>query len=151
MSETKSFRKPYNPPIKATWWTKNPFYIRYMVREGTAVCALFVALELILGIFLFLMCDLSAPEATAENTAPYMWWVQSFIGNPIVILINLVCLVATLFHAVTWFALMPKAVRVFMNKNNTDLVPDYVTMGALYAGMAGATVVILVAAFASLP
>ena len=66
MSETKSFRKPYNPPIKATWWTKNPFYIRYMVREGTAVCALFVALELILGIFLFLLCDLSAPEATAE-------------------------------------------------------------------------------------
>ena len=150
MSEVKSFRKPYNPPVDRMWWTRNPFFFRYMLREGTAVCALFVALELILGIFLFLMCNLDA-AATAETTAPYLWWVQSFIGNPIVIIINVACLAAVLFHAVTWFALMPKAVRVFMNKNTTDLIPDYFTKIGLYAGMAGATVVILVAAFASMP
>ena len=41
MSEVKSYRKPYNPPVKKlTWWLDNPFYIYYMVREGTAVLAL---------------------------------------------------------------------------------------------------------------
>ncbi len=151
MSEVKSYRKPYNPPVEATWWTKNPFYTKYILREGTCLCALFVAFELLLGIFLFAMCDLDVEVATAESAAPYMWWVNSFIGNPIVILINLVCLGATLFHASTWFLLMPKAVRVFMNKNTTDLVPETFTVIALYSALGGATVVILIAAFASLP
>ena len=150
MSDVKNFRKPYNPPIEATWWTKNRFYFRYILREGTSVCALFVALELLLGIFLFLMSDLDAEVATSQSAAPYLWWVNSFLGNPIVLLLNLASLGAALFHAVTWFALMPKAVRVFMNKHTTELVPEYFVSGALYAMLGGATVVILVLAFATM-
>ncbi len=151
MSEIKSYRKPYNPPIEKTWWLKHPFYFRYILREGTALCSLFIALELLLGIFLFAMSNLDAPVVTAQTAAPYMWWVNSFLGNPIVIIINLAMLPGLLFHAVTWFALMPKAVRIFMNKNNTDLVPDAFTMVGLYAAAAGATVVVLLAAFISMP
>lgn len=150
MSDVKNYRKPYNPQFEATWWTKNPFYFRYMLREGTAACALFVALELLLGVFLFLMCDFGAEVATAKSAAPYLWWVQDFLGNPLVLLLNLASLGAVVFHAVTWFALMPKAVRVFMNKTTTELVPEPFVMGALYALAAGATVVILIAAFASM-
>lgn len=150
MSDVKSYRKPYNPPVDNTWWTKNPFYFRYIIRELTSVMALFVGLELVLGIFLFLMCNLDAEVTTVETAAPYLWWVNSFLGNPIIMLLNLVSLAAVLFHAVTWFALMPKAVRVFMNKNTTDLVPESFTMGALYAALGGATVVILILAFATM-
>ena len=150
MSDVKNFRKPYNPPIEATWWTKNPFYFRYILREGTSVCALFVALELMLGVFLFLMSDLDTEVTTSQSAAPYLWWVQSFLGNPIILLLNLASLGAALFHAVTWFALMPKAVRVFMNKHTTDLVPEYFVSGSLYAMLGGATVVILVLAFATM-
>ena len=150
MSDVKNFRKPYNPPIEATWWTKNPFYFRYILREGTSVCALFVALELMLGVFLFLMSDLDTEVTTSQSAAPYLWWVQSFLGNPIILLLNLASLGAALFHAVTWFALMPKAVRVFMNKHTTELVPEYFVSGALYAMLGGATVVILVLAFATM-
>lgn len=150
MSDVKSYRKPYNPPVDKTWWTKNPFFFRYIIREFTSLLALFVGFEMVLGIFLFLMCDLDAEVTTVETAAPYLWWVQSFLGNPIIMLLNLVSLAAVLFHAVTWFALMPKAVRVFMNKNTTDLVPETFVMGALYAALGGATVVILIAAFASM-
>lgn len=150
MSE-KSFRKPYNPPVEATWWTKNPFFFRYMLREGTSVLALFVVLELVFGVFMFAMSNLDAPLANNQTAAPYLWWIQSFVGNPIVMLLNLVALVACLFHAVTWFALMPKAVRVFMNKNSTDRLPDYVTLLGLYAMAGVATIVILIAAFVSIP
>ena len=148
--DANNYRKPYNPPIDTFWWTKNPFYFRYVLREGTAVCALFVALEILFGMFMFLMSDLGSSIDTAQSAAPYLWWVNSFLGNPLVLLINLACLAAVLFHAVTWFALMPKAVRVFMNKHTTELVPESFTMGALYAALGGATVVILIAAFASM-
>ncbi len=146
MSEVKSFRKPYNREVKATWWKANSFYMAYMLREGTAVLALFATLEIALGIFLFALCNLDSGNFGADNTAPYLWWVQNFLGNPVVILLNVVTLVAQLFHMVTWFNLMPKAVRVFMNKNSTELLPDYVTKIGLYAAAIGGFVVILAAA-----
>ncbi|MCR5537235.1 MAG: fumarate reductase subunit C [Succinivibrio sp.] len=150
MSEAKSFRKPYKRPVDKLWWLKNKFFTVYMIREGTAVTALFAALEIILGIFLFGLCNLDAETATAETAAPYLWWVQDFLGNPLVIILNLVCLAASLFHAVTWFNLMPKAVRLFMNKNSTELLPDYIVKMGLYGALAGATVVILVFAVATI-
>ena len=132
MSEVKSYRKPYNPPVKKlTWWLDNPFYIYYMVRDGPAVLAL---------------CE-GGSAPTLTGVAPYIWYLQNFLGNPVIIAINVVILVSQLFHAVTWFALMPKAVRVFMNKNSTELLPEWVTKSALYLALVGATVVILAVAF----
>ena len=147
MSEVKSFRKPYNPPVKKmTWWLENPFYIFYMVREGTAVLALFAVLEILFGIFMLALCELT-PNQSLTGVAPYVWYLQNFLGNPVIIALNVIILVSQLFHAVTWFALMPKAVRVFMNKNSTELLPEYVTKIALYLGLIGATVVVLAVAY----
>ena len=147
MSEVKSFRKPYNPPVKKmTWWLENPFYIFYMVREGTAVLALFAVLEILFGIFMLALCELT-PNQSLTGVAPYVWYLQNFLGNPVIIALNVIILVSQLFHAVTWFALMPKAVRVFMNKNSTELLPEWVTKAALYLGRVGATVVILAVAY----
>lgn len=147
MSEVKSFRKPYNPPVKKmTWWLENPFYIFYMVREGTAVLALFAVLEILFGIFMLDLCELT-PNQSLTGVAPYVWYLQNFLGNPVIIALNVIILVSQLFHAVTWFALMPKAVRVFMNKNSTELLPEWVTKAALYLGLVGATVVILAVAY----
>ncbi|MGN0902679.1 MAG: hypothetical protein ACI4M9_05275 [Succinivibrio sp.] len=147
MSEVKSYRKPYNPPVKkTTWWLENPFYVFYMVREATAVLALIAVLEIVLGIFCLSLCEFgSAPTLT--GIAPYIWYLQNFLGNPAIIVINAVILISQLFHAVTWFALMPKAVRVFMNENSTERLPDYVTKIGLYLAMVGAIVVILAVGF----
>ena len=148
MSEVKSFRKPYNPPVKKmTWWLENPFYVFYMVREGTAVLALFATLEIVFGIFMLALCNLEAATTQPADIVPFTWYVSSFLGNPVVIAVNVVILLSQLFHAVTWFALMPKAVRVFMNKISTELLPEYVTKLALYAGLIGATAVILAVAY----
>ena len=98
---------------------------------------------------MFSMCNLDVQTATDASIAPYAWYVNSFLGNPLVILLNIIILGSQIFHAVTWFNLMPKAVRIFMNKNSTELLPDYVTKLGLYGALAGATVVILVFAFAS--
>ena len=116
-----------------------------MLREGTAVMALFAVLEIVLGVFLFALCAYGDPE-DPDTVAPYMWFVQDFLSNPIVIVLNILALAAQLYHMVTWFNLMPKAVRVFMNKNSTELLPDYITKIGLYAAAVGGFVVVLGAA-----
>ena len=42
-------RKPYVRPMTSTWWKKLPFYRFYMLREGTAVPAVWFSID-----FLFL-------------------------------------------------------------------------------------------------
>lgn len=44
-------RKPYVRPMMSTWWKKLPFYRFYMLREGTAVPAVWFSIELIFGLF----------------------------------------------------------------------------------------------------
>ena len=146
MAEAKSFRKPYHREVSWNWWTKNPFYVRYMLREGTAVMALFAVLEILLGVFLFALSAYGDPE-DPDTVAPYMWWATDFLGNPVVIALNIVTLGAQLFHMVTWFNLMPKAVRVFLNKNSTERLPDIATKLALYAAALGGFIVVLGAAW----
>ena len=122
-----------------------------MLRELTAVTALFAACEMVLGVFLFAMCNLdAAAPATSTTAAPYVWFVTCFLGNPLVIILNLGALAAAIFHAITWFNLMPKAVRLFMNKNSTELLPSYVVKFGLYGALGGATLVILIFAIATI-
>lgn len=130
-NEVKSYRKPYVRPVKANWWTDRSFYIAYMLREGTAVWAVLVALELLV---------LSFPGTN----------VDAVLSNPLMIIINLISLVAVLFHALTWFNLMPKAVRMFATKKPTDvkLIPAKLIVTGLWAVAVGSFVVIILAVVA---
>jgi fumarate reductase subunit C len=76
-----------------------------MIRELTAIFSLWIAVELLV------ICAATAFMGT-ENQV----WIARFIQHPVVIGLNLVSLVAVLFHAVTWFSIMPKAVRIFRSK-----------------------------------
>lgn len=44
-------RKAYVRPMPSTWWKKLPFYRFYMLREGTAVPAVWFSLELLYGVY----------------------------------------------------------------------------------------------------
>lgn len=44
-------RKAYVRPMPSTWWKKLPFYRFYMLREGTAVPAVWFSLELMYGVY----------------------------------------------------------------------------------------------------
>ncbi len=151
MSEVKSYRKPYNPPVTRTWFLKNPFFTRYIIREGTCLTTLFLGLEILLGVFLFALCDLRAETATAESAAPYLWYVNSFLGNPLIIILNLVALAGTAYHTYTFIPMCTKFTRFFMNKNSTELIPNSFYIIGLWGALAGATIVILGFAVLTLP
>lgn len=95
-------RKPYVRPMTSTWWKKLPFYRFYMLREGTAVPAVWFSIELIFGLFALK----NGPEAWAGFV--------DFLQNPVIMIINLITLAAALLHTKTWFELAPKAANIIV-------------------------------------
>ena len=90
-----SARKPYVRPM-AGWWRRNPFFIEYMVHEGTAVFV--AAYALILLVSLFVLC---------EGEAAWNKWLV-FLTSPFCIAMHIVILLAFLYHTWTWFNIMPR-------------------------------------------
>lgn len=137
-NNVKSYRKPYVQPVKANWWTDRAFYIAYMLREGTSVVALWVALELIY----FALLAVLIPQPLVAIV-----YVAAFIKSPIVIILNIIAIVSVLYHALTWYNLMPKAVRMFLTNKPTDtkLLPEIVVTGGLWIGTVCASIVIILA------
>ena len=90
-----SARRPYVRPM-AGWWRRNPFFIEYMVHEGTAFFVLAYALELLAGV----IC-LSMGEAAWNS------W-RSVMGSVPMLIINGAILAMMLYHGLTWFQIMPR-------------------------------------------
>ena len=90
-----SARRPYVRSM-AGWWRKNPFFVEYMVHEGTAVFVAAYALILLAG--LVFLC---------EGEAAWNRWL-AILTNPLCIVIHVVILLAFLYHTWTWFNIMPR-------------------------------------------
>ncbi len=99
-SKPGNYRKPYTSKQPRWWWTKNPFFLRYMIREGTSVFVLIYSLLLILGLY-----------QLKQGEAGWQQWL-SLLNHPAVIAFNLLALAAALYHAATWFKLAPKIMVV---------------------------------------
>lgn len=124
-------RKPYLPPMTAGWWQKLGFYRFYMLREGTAIPALWFSIELIFGLF--------ALKNGAESWAGFV----AFLQHPLVLLLNIVALAAALLHSKTWFELAPKAAIVVIRGEKMGPSPVII---ALWVVMALVTLAILIMA-----
>ena len=120
--EEQSKRKPYNRPVTKDWWLKKSFYTKYMLREGTSIFALIFAIEML---FMYM--------GTAINCE---WMALLFASWPFII-INAAALAAVIYHAVTWFALMPKAQRLFLGDKLVDgkwfVIALYATLSVVTA------------------
>ena len=110
----KSYRKPYIREVRRSWWMSSPSYIKYMIREATAVLNLIVSMELLA----FCLIAAFDPD-NAERT------ISALIQTPAIIILNIIALLAAMYHTVTWFNLMPKAVRIFQPypPQGTRLIP----------------------------
>ncbi|CZF85125.1 fumarate reductase subunit FrdC [Grimontia marina] len=95
-----SNRKPYVREMKRTWWKDHPFYRIYMVREATVLPLIFFTLCLTFGL-----------GSLVVGEAAWNGWL-SFMANPVVIAINIVALAGSLFHAQTFFSMMPQVMPI---------------------------------------
>lgn len=121
MNNTQSKRKPYVREMKKDWWLKNAFYTGYMIREGTSIFVSIYAVVLMWGLL-----------RLVQGQEAFNGWLES-LQSPIAILFHVIALAACLFHAKTWFALAPKAMRIFRGE---DLLPEKPIVIVQYVALA---------------
>jgi fumarate reductase subunit C len=94
-TEVKTVRRPYVRPM-AGWWTRNPFFVRYMVREVTSVGVWAYALVLTMGAL-----------RLGQGEAAWNGWLEA-LKSPLSLSLHLVLLVCMVVHTYSWFEIMPK-------------------------------------------
>jgi fumarate reductase subunit C len=97
----KAARRPYVRPMQG-WWRRDPFFVRYMVREVTAVAVLVYAIVLTVGVV-----------RLAQGEAAWDGWLQA-LRSPWSLLLHAVLLVSMFVHAKSWFEIMPKTMPMMV-------------------------------------
>ena len=87
--------KTYRRPMTG-WWRRNPFYVRYMLREASCVFVIAYALVLLVGLY-----------RLAQGEAAFGAWVAA-LRTPAALVFHAATLAFTGYHAWTWVAVMPK-------------------------------------------
>jgi fumarate reductase subunit C len=94
-TDAKSVRRPYVRPM-AGWWKGNAFFVRYMVREVTAVAVWIYALILTVGAL-----------RLGQGEVAWNGWLEA-LKSPLSLSLHLVLLVSMVVHTYSWFEIMPK-------------------------------------------
>jgi fumarate reductase subunit C len=87
--------RPFVRPMK-NWWRRDPFFMRYMLREVTSVAVAVYAVVLTFGVV-----------RLAQGEAAWNGWLEA-LRSPLSLLLHAALLVAMLIHAKSWFDIMPK-------------------------------------------
>ncbi len=100
------------------WWTRRFADIRFIFRELTSLA---VAYSVILLVVIYRALLTSADAYTDLMTT---------LQQPFWIRVNVLALVAILYHTITWFNLAPRAIVVRLGKWR---IPDLLIAGGNYA------------------
>ncbi len=88
-------RQPYVRPMKG-WWTRDPFFMKYMAREVTAVFVYLYGLVLVAGLL-----------SLASGESAFDAWL-AFLRHPLMVAFQAVTLAVFAYHTWSWFVIMPK-------------------------------------------
>lgn len=91
-------RRPYIRQYSRTgWWLRQPRYVRYMMREISALFIGAYALVLIVALF-----QLSQGEAAYET-------FLTVAEGPVGLIFAVITMIFAIYHTYTWFQVTPKA------------------------------------------
>ena len=90
-----SKRRPYVRPM-AGWWRKNPYFVEYMVHEGTALFVAAYACVLLVGVL-----------RLSQGEVAWNAWLAA-LKSPLSLGFHVLLLGAIGYHSWTWFKIMPK-------------------------------------------
>jgi fumarate reductase subunit C len=123
--------KTYVRPMTAWWWRRNPFYRWYMLREASCVFITAYALVLLTGL-----------ARLAQGRAEFEAWRGS-LATPGALVFHAVTLALVVYHAWTWFKVMPKTLP-FVRLGGWR-VPDRVIVATATGGAATASIAVFLA------
>jgi fumarate reductase subunit C len=124
-------RKPYVRPMQG-WWRRDPFFVRYMVREVTALAVLAYAIVLAVGLV-----------RLAQGEAAWNGWLQA-LRSPASLVLHAVLLVSMFVHAKSWFEIMPKTMPMIL-PSGQHIAPAMITRGGWAATVAASIVLFALA------
>lgn len=124
MSRFRPAANTYVRPM-AGWWRKNPYFVRYMIREGSAVFLSAYALVLLMGLY-----------RLTQGEAAFDGW-RAALATPGSVLFHVVALLLVAYHSYTWFQVMPKTAP------RLPVDPKLISAGGI-AAAAGLSALILV-------
>ena len=87
--------KPYVRPMRG-WWRRNPFYVRYMIREASSVFLAIYTVILLVGLL-----------RLTQGEAAYEAWRAALTSFGSVVFHALAMLTVG-YHAYTWWKVAPK-------------------------------------------
>ena len=112
------------------WWRKNPFFVRYMIRESSSVFLAIYALILLVGLL-----------RLTQGEAAWDGW-RAALTHPASILFHWLALLTVGYHAYTWWMVSPKTapnIRICGRE-----IPEMLIAGGGLAATVGASVVVYV-------
>ncbi|MDP5292545.1 fumarate reductase subunit FrdC [Oceanimonas sp. CHS3-5] len=118
-----SARKPYVRPMPASWWRQKAPYRLYMLREAT-----------VLPLTFFCLCLLAGVWSLGQGAESWAGW-QAFMASPVVLVLNGLALVASLFHAATFFLMMPRVMPVKVAGKPLPVIKVALAQWAITAGI----------------
>ena len=108
MNHKASLRTGYVRPMQG-WWRRDPFFVRYMIREVTALAVLAYAIVLAVGVV-----------RLSQGEAAWNGWLTA-LRSPGSIVLHLVLLFSFAVHAKSWFEIMPKTMpMMFMGGKRVE-------------------------------
>ena len=87
--------RTYVRPMQG-WWRRNPYFVRYMIREGSSVFLAIYSLILLVGLL-----------RLTQGEAAWDGW-RAALTSPWSILFHWLALLTVSYHAWTWWKVAPK-------------------------------------------
>lgn len=119
--------RPYVRPMKG-WWQRNPYFVRYMIRETSSVFLAIYAIILLVGLL-----------RLTEGRAEYEAW-RAALANPLSILFHVLALLTVSYHAYTWWLVAPKTAPDL--RVGGKPVPDVAISAGGWVATLGASIVV---------
>ena len=107
----------YRKPVSNTWWLERKQYFFFVIREFTS---LFVA-----GYCLFLLVFI---EKVGDSKEAYTTLILS-LKSPISMVLHLISFTFILYHAITWFNLTPKIMKLQIGE---EIISEKLIVGLVY-------------------
>jgi len=112
-----SARRPYVRSMDG-WWRRDPFFIRYMAREATAMFVVAYAVVLLVGVL-----------RLSQGEAAFNHWLAA-LRSPASVAFHVFLLAIFVYHTWSWFRIMPKTMPMIL-PDGRRLQPGMITGGGL--------------------
>jgi fumarate reductase subunit C len=125
MAQVRTYVRPM-----AGWWRRNPYFVRYMIREGSSVFLAIYTVILMVGLY-----------RLTQGQAAWEGWLAA-MTRPISLLFHWLALVTVGYHAYTWWKVAPKTAPDLRLRGKP--LPELVITGGGWAATIGTSVLIYI-------